>query len=132
MIQRILVAADDSAPALAAADFAIDLAVSLGAAVDVVTVVDATHDPSVILGHIRARAERAGVPARLEARSARRPFEGVLAAAEEHGDDLIVMGRTSRRSSGRPYVGSQTEHVLEFAQVPVVVVPVDRQERSHA
>lgn len=129
MIERILVAVDDSAPALAAAHFAIDLAGSLGAAVDVVTVVEPPHDPSVVLGHVRAIAERAGVPVDIASLRGDRPFEAVLAAARERGDDLIVMGRTSRRSSGRPYVGSQTEHVLEFADIPVVVVP-DTPERS--
>ena len=37
--------------------------------------------------------------------------------------DLIVMGKTDRRATGRPYVGSQTEHLLEFTRIPVVVVP---------
>jgi nucleotide-binding universal stress UspA family protein len=131
VIERILVAVDDSVPALAAATVAIELAGSLDAAVDVVTVVDSTHDPAVIHDHIRTRAERAGVPAQLSSRVAERPFEAVLAAADEYGDDLIVMGRTSRRSTGRPYVGSQTEHVLEFATVPVIVVPaVDRRRET--
>lgn len=130
MIERILVAVDDSASSLAAARFAIELAGPLGAMVDVVTVVEAEHDPSAILEHVRALAEQARVPADIGSLLGVRPFEAVLAAASERGDDLIVMGRTSRRSSGRPYVGSQTEHVLEFTEVPVVVVPEGRVVRT--
>jgi len=47
----------------------------------------------------------------------------VLAAATQWGADLIVMGRSDKRPTGRPYVGSQTEHLLEFTDTPVVVVP---------
>jgi nucleotide-binding universal stress UspA family protein len=123
VIGRVLVAVDDTAPALAAARFAIELAGSLGATVDIVTVVEPTRDPSVILGHVEAMAKRAGVPATVTSVEDGRPYESLLAAAATSGSDLIVMGRTNRRASGRPYVGSQTEHVLEFAEVPVVVVP---------
>lgn len=130
MIERILVAVDDSAPALAAAQFAIDLAVALDAAVDVVTVVESAQDPSVILEHVRTMADEAGVDASLTPVADGRPFESVLAAAVANRDDLVVMGRTGRRSTGRPYVGSQTEHVLEFAEVPVVVVPSVRRART--
>ncbi len=123
VIERMLVAVDDSAPALAAAQFAIGLARDLGAAVDVVTVVEPTRDPSTILHYVRAMAEREGVPATVAAGRDGRPDECLRAAAATSGADLIVMGRTDRRASGRPYVGSQTEHVLEFAEVPVLVVP---------
>jgi nucleotide-binding universal stress UspA family protein len=51
------------------------------------------------------------------------PFEVVLAEATRRRADLIVMGRSDRRRPGTPYVGSQTEHVLEFAEIPVLVVP---------
>ncbi len=51
------------------------------------------------------------------------PYEAVLDTAIDWHADLIVMGRSDRRATGRPYVGSQTEHVLEFTHVPVVVVP---------
>lgn len=50
------------------------------------------------------------------------PFEAVLAAAVAWGVDLVVMGRPERRTTGRPYVGSGTEHLLELTPVPAVVV----------
>lgn len=125
MIERILVAVDDTGPAIAAARFAIGLADDLGATLDVVTVVGSAPGPPPILDHVRAMADRAGVPVTVRAIRDAQPYESILAAALAAGDDLIVMGRTNRRGSGRPYVGSQTEHVLEFAEVPVVTVPED-------
>jgi nucleotide-binding universal stress UspA family protein len=43
--------------------------------------------------------------------------------ADEWDADLIVVGRSDLRRPGQPYVASQTEHVLEFTRLPVVVVP---------
>jgi hypothetical protein len=34
-----------------------------------------------------------------------------------------VIGKSGGRRLGEPYVGSQTAHVLEFADRPVLVVP---------
>ncbi len=123
-MDRLLVAVDDSAPALAAARVAIDLAGRLGAELDVVTVAEPGRDPAAILHHVRTMAERAGVAASVTTLDdGLPPFEALLARAGASGADLVVMGRSDHRASGRPYVGSQTEHVLEFTHVPVVVVP---------
>jgi nucleotide-binding universal stress UspA family protein len=124
MIERILVAVDDSAPALAAGAFAIELARSLAAELHVVTVAEAGRDPDVILRHIGAAASAAGLSPTITAVSdGTHPFEALLAAAVAWRADLVVMGRSDTRRTGRPYVGSQTEHLLEFTEVPVVVVP---------
>ncbi len=123
MIERILVAVDDSAPALAAAVFAADLAHTLSAELNFVTVVEPDRDPDVILQHVAAIARRADVEATLTAVGGPHPFEVVLGAALDWGADVVVMGRSDKRPTGRPYVGSQTEHVLEFTDVPVIVVP---------
>jgi hypothetical protein len=37
--------------------------------------------------------------------------------------DLVVMGRSDRHGPSSPYLGGVTEHVLEFANCPVLVVP---------
>jgi nucleotide-binding universal stress UspA family protein len=124
MIRRLLVAVDDSAPALAAARFAIELADFVGADLDVATVAEAGRDPDAILQHVRSMAERAGVDVSVTTLGDEvPPFEALLARAERSDVDLVVMGRSDHRSTGRPYVGSQTEHLLEFTRVPVVVVP---------
>lgn len=124
MIHRILLSVDDSAPALAAAHAAVSLAEDLGAELRVVMVAETGHDPDRVLRHVSALAQRAGVPVTTAGvRDGTPPFETALAAAETWGADLIVMGRSDRRRTGRPYVGSQTEHLLEFTEIPVLVVP---------
>ncbi|HWS46462.1 MAG TPA: universal stress protein [Acidimicrobiia bacterium] len=51
------------------------------------------------------------------------PFERILERARAIRPDMIVMGRTGRRGPGRALVGSEVEHVLEFTEWPVLVVP---------
>ena len=127
MIERILVAVDDSVPALAAAQFGIDLAKSFSAELRLVTVVEPDRDPEPILRHLLALAEAADVTATAATLDdGNEPFVPVLRAADDWRADLIVMGRSDKRRTGRPYVGSQTEHLLEFTSVPVVVVPEAR------
>jgi nucleotide-binding universal stress UspA family protein len=124
MITRILVAVDDSTPALAAAEFAIELARTLSAELRAVTVIEPERDTDAVLGHVMSLGDRAGVTTTVASLGdGKNAFEAVLAAATEWGAGLIVMGRSDKRPTGRPYVGSQTEHLLEFTEVPVVVVP---------
>ena len=124
MIRRVLAAVDDSAPALAAADFAIEVAGQVGAELRFVTAPDGRGDPEPILQYVGTLAGRAGVAAETAVVTAPHdPYEALLRAAVDWGADLVVMGRSDRRASGRPYVGSQTEHLLEFSPIPVVVVP---------
>ena len=54
------------------------------------------------------------------------PFERILELADRLDPEFIVMGRTGRRGPGRALVGSEVEHVLEFAEQPVIVVPAAR------
>ena len=124
MITKILVAVDDSAPALAAADFAVELARTLSAELRAVKVVEPERDPDVVLRHVMSLGDRAGVTTTVTSiDDGKHAFEAVLADAKLWGADLIVMGRSDQRPTGRPYVGSQTEHLLEFTEIPVVVVP---------
>ncbi len=51
------------------------------------------------------------------------PFEQILECARVLQPDFIVMGRTGRRGPGRALVGSEVEHVLEFTEWPLIVVP---------
>jgi nucleotide-binding universal stress UspA family protein len=124
VIERILVALDDSAPALAGAAFAVGLAREVSAELNFVTVADQGRDPDIVLRHATTLARRAGVRSVVTvAPDGKHPYEALLDAALDWSADLVVMGRSDRRSGGRPYVGSQTEHLLEFTHVPVVVVP---------
>jgi nucleotide-binding universal stress UspA family protein len=123
MMRRILVAVDDSPPALTAAKLAIDLAKAGGAALHFVTVSEPGHLSQTALRHVANLAEQAGLVPRSTTADGGHPFDVLLGIAEEWRADLIVMGRSDKRRPGVPYIGSQTEHLLEFTSIPVLVVP---------
>jgi nucleotide-binding universal stress UspA family protein len=124
VISRIVLAVDDSPPSLAAARLAIDLARGWNAEITAVFVSDDRPPGDALLGFVQAMANDANVRlTTIEASG--QPFEVVLDEARRRDADLIVMGRSDRRRPGSPYVGTQTEHVLEFTDRPVLVVPPD-------
>jgi nucleotide-binding universal stress UspA family protein len=47
----------------------------------------------------------------------------VLAQARDWPADLVVLGRSREAGVGDPFIGGQTRLVLEFTDVPVLVVP---------
>ena len=142
MIQRVLLAVDDSPDSLAAARFAVELAGALHASLRVVHVsadhlLDealeaASRRPAAgtrraqaavsILTRVAAMADKAGVAAETDL-LAGDVGPAVLDAARQWPADLVIVGKSARAASGEPYVGTQTRHVLEFADQPVLVVP---------
>ena len=69
----------------------------------------------------RKSAERQSVAAQSQTRRGD-PFEEVIAAANDLGADLIVMGHTGRRGTSRVLIGSVTQRVLDYAPCPVLVM----------
>lgn len=142
MIGRILLAVDDSPGGLAAARAAISLAASEHAALRTLHVlVDgeleqalrslATHPDvqdrrtsgtSTLLEHVARLAHASGVAVQTVSRTGT-PGRCILDEAHAWQPDVIVIARAARHTTGHPYVGSQTRHVLEFADQPVLVVP---------
>ncbi len=143
---RVLAAVDGSVPSLQAARVATELAASWKARVRVVAVggaegvgrvLDAQGSPGPparerkdaqlkdVLDYVCRLCAEAGVEADavLRPASGEEPYEGILREAEAWGADLLVLGRSGHRGLGRALLGSQAEHVLEFARLPVVVVP---------
>jgi nucleotide-binding universal stress UspA family protein len=123
MMDRVMVAVDDSGPALAAAEFAIQMAVDRTVELNFVTVSEPGRDSDALLRHVEAMATRSGVKANTTVCDDGHPFDALLDVATRWGADLIVMGRSDMRRPGTRYVGSQTEHLLEFTDIPVLVVP---------
>lgn len=150
-MERVLVALDDSSASLAAARLAVDLAKGWGARVLAITVTDhpgATdrgpagtgpagtgreterngHAGGIgsrlppMLAYATRLGERRGVAVEVAVEEGV-PFECILAAAGSWRAQLIVMGRSARHGPGSAYLGSETAHVLEFTDRPVLVVP---------
>jgi nucleotide-binding universal stress UspA family protein len=142
VIERVLLAVDDSPQSLAAARLAIELAarwhlrlraVHVSADHILATALEAaTGRPAAevrrqlaattVLARVTAAARLAGVEVETEV-LAGNVGQAVLDEAREWSADLVVVGKTNRPAHGDPYVGSQTRHVLEFADQPVLVVP---------
>lgn len=143
LVSRILVAVDDSPAALAAVRIAVDLAASSGARIRFVHVIGdgelvralagLGHDEQLaetrrnaaesLLRHVSTEAHRAGVPADVASLTGA-PAALLLRAARDWGADLVVIGRSDLRRAGSPYVGAVTRGVLEFSEIPVLVVPL--------
>ena len=139
---RILLAVRDSASSLRAARLAIGVAVAAGCPVLAVTAVrdgalelalaPRDRDPTgaqrhreaaaPILRHVLTLARAAGVEA--EGRELRaEPGPGILQAARDWGADLVVVGRGEVPDPRHGYLGDVALHVLELADVPVLLVP---------
>lgn len=140
--RRVLVAVADSPAGLRAVDAAIALAATAGAelrfahvtsdrsfrrrlppGVSEAQLVDRLErGATALLDHVGGRARSAGV------RSSGVALEGdpaarLLTEARSWAADLLVIGCADSGRPGQPYVGHVTRHVLEFADVPVLVVP---------
>lgn len=142
MIERILVAVDDTPDSLAAARVAIELAAALHAQLRAVHVAVDHGLPRAVQAvsdrpDVDARLVQAGaaVLARVTALAAASGLElgvevltgevapAILADARSWPADLVVLGKSVRSASGEPYIGERSRHVLEFAGQPVLIVP---------
>lgn len=142
MIERILIAVDDSPDSLAAARVAIAMASALSARLHIVHVsrnhgfdaaievasgrgevgVRRAQSAEAILKRVTGMANTAGIVSETSLlRGEIAPT--VLDAARQWQADLLVVGKSARSATGEPYVGTQTRHILEFADQPVLVVP---------
>ncbi|WP_254547394.1 universal stress protein [Halomarina pelagica] len=144
MYERILVPTDDSAGAMAAAELAVDLASQYDATIHVLFVVDTTSLPADVtatyvdeaLEEVGERATRgvveladeAGVETAPVEIASGAPHREILAYADEHDVDLIVMGTHGRRGLDRLLVGSVTEKVVRLSDVPVLTTRAPKEE----
>lgn len=144
--ERVLVAVDGSPASLQAGRLAVTLAASWRASVRTVAVqgneraerlVDRVGGGSAparerrraaledALAHLAQFAAEAGVTVEcvVRVRAEAKPYEVILEEVDRWRADVLVVGRGGHRGIGRALLGSQTEHVLEFATLPVIVVP---------
>lgn len=147
MYAQILIATDGSELAGHALDHGLKLAKALGSRVTIVTVTEPAaivgggyaamagtgFDPipelidaqkkvaDGVLEAAAATAKGQGVDARTLLVDNSFPAEGIVAAAEQTGADLIIMASHGRRGLDRLLLGSQTSNVLAHSKVPVLV-----------
>lgn len=139
---RILIATDGSEPANAAAAEAVTLATAFNATLHALYVLKAAEpppfvdDPAVEPG-IDTQAGQALNVVTTEAAESELDTEvvtavvqgetvpSIIAYAEDHDIDLLVMGKHSRAGLDRLITGSVAEAVVRDASIPVVTVPAD-------
>jgi nucleotide-binding universal stress UspA family protein len=146
MYQRILVATDNSDLSHKATRAAIVLAGRLGAALVVVHVVPrypvsyfegavglSTDEVARVekewmdkgraaVDAVAAHAKAEGVDARGVLAQSDVPADAILATAQKHHCDLIVMASHGRRGISRVLLGSETQNVLAHSKIPVLVL----------
>lgn len=147
MYAQILIATDGSELAGHALDHGLKLAKALGSRVTIVTVtepvaivgggyaamagtgfdlipelIDAQKKVADgVLEAAAATAKGQGVDAKTLLVDNSFPAEGIVAAAEQTGADLIIIASHGRRGLDRLLLGSQTSNVLAHSKVPVLV-----------
>jgi nucleotide-binding universal stress UspA family protein len=125
-IEKILLCYDGSDDSERAADLVTSLAQKYEATVIVCHAfghMPATSKPSEvrrIVNPVVERLNKLGIAAQVSISDAL-PAQGILAAAEEHRVDLIVMGSRGRGTFANLLLGSTAERVLRFAKVPVLI-----------
>ncbi|WP_265109958.1 universal stress protein [Halosolutus halophilus] len=140
MFRTVLVPTDGSAGAEATIAHATELAGAYGAAVHALFVVDTGAEPIGFADddredfydsserrgreatiRITNRAEERDLQAAREIREGV-PYREILAYADDHDVDVIVMGTHGRTGADRVRLGSTTERVITRADVPVLSV----------
>jgi nucleotide-binding universal stress UspA family protein len=144
MYQRILVATDGTEHSCPALETALALArVGGGAIVGVHACAPMLLDPEEMqtsdpidgtwrrervqlahdaMAYIKRRAHEEGVAVITELGRQERPHEAIIAAAQAHGCDLIVMASHGESGVAARVLGSETRKVLTHCAIPVLVV----------
>jgi nucleotide-binding universal stress UspA family protein len=148
MYDTILVPTDGSEHARRAAEHAVTLARAFDATVHVIAVADVQaaagpfsaggvsedyverleDDRADAIAAVEEVADERGLTAIETAVIRGKPTESILEYVEEEGVDLVAMGTHGRTGVERYIAGSVTEHVVRFAEVPVLTARVT--ERS--
>lgn len=143
MYRNILIAIDGSACSLSAAKAGLEIAKAFDATVTLLTVTPTWSSvglSELVLGvteeqfteRTRKYGERClaevadlasakGVACTAVQLQHSRPSEAILAAADEHACDLIVMGSHGRRGAERVLLGSETSKVVAHGKTAVLV-----------
>lgn len=146
MYQRILVATDGSKLSKKAVSSAIDLAAACGAELVALKVVPRypqsyfeggialqpaevasvekrwADEAQAVVDAVKKTALTKGVATKAMTVKSDVVSDALLATAKKHQCDLIVMASHGRRGIKRLLLGSETQHVLTHASIPVLVL----------
>lgn len=138
MYSSILLPTDGSEGAATAIEVGIELAGTFDAAVHALSVIDerlvtteynipledAEREAEAALDHVGARGSEAGRSVEKHLRRGT-PHDEILAAIDDYGVDLVVMGTHGRTGLSRVrHLGSVTERVIRDSPVQVHTVPI--------
>lgn len=144
MLERILLAIDESGHARKAVPAAIELARAGGGMVQVLHVRELEYAPATVVGDSREDAEQlvagvveelkqAGVAAEGSVRTSTGPARAILEHARDLDATMIVLGSRGLSALGGLLLGSVAHKIIQLATCPVLVVR-DKQsldERHH-
>jgi nucleotide-binding universal stress UspA family protein len=147
MYQHILIPTDGSELAEHAVTHGLSLAKSVGAKATVIVVIElwlgsqgpfmqpwsfqqvgeyaelAKKQAASVLDRAATAAKQAGVPCdTVQVEAVQPSYQAIIAAAEDKGCDLIVMGSHGRSGLAAVVLGSVTNKVLTHTKIPVLVV----------
>ena len=146
MYQRILVATDGSPLSEKAVSHAIGLAALCGAELVAITVVPRypqgyfdggmamqpediqrvesawAEQSQAAVDAVKQQANAKGVTTKAVTIKSDLIADAIIAAVGKHGCDLVVMASHGRKGIQRLLLGSETQHVLTHATVPVLVL----------
>ena len=146
MYKRILVATDGSDLSRAAVHSAIELATAVGAELVALYVVPRypvsyfeggmaismddiartekqwSDKGQAVVDAVQQSAQAAGVTARAVVAQSDLVAESIMATANKHSCDLVVMASHGRKGIQRVLLGSETQHVLTHSTIPVLVL----------
>lgn len=139
MISRILIPTDPDRVADDTIDYGIAMAEAFDAEVHALSVLDRPQQRDQIradlesnahevLESIVAASSERGLESQEHVRSGQ-PAEVILAAVEELGIDLVVMGTHARSGVDRVLLGSVAESVIRESPVPVLTVTPESDAR---
>ena len=146
MYKRILVATDGSDLSRTAVHSAIELAAAVGAELVALYVVPRypvsyfeggmaismddiartekqwSDKGQAVVDAVQQSAQESGVTARAVVAQSDLVAESIMATANKHNCDLVVMASHGRKGIQRVLLGSETQHVLTHSTIPVLVL----------
>jgi nucleotide-binding universal stress UspA family protein len=83
------------------------------------------------LGFVKKLCKESGVTCKTIAASGSHPYEEIVRVATEEGCDLVFMASHGRRGLQSLLLGSETQRVLSYSSIPVLVYRPPHPDKHH-